>query len=134
MLENKIIDSIEPEMLEDLNEEALRGLDAWFEMQSKITGMSTEVQFVTDEQKRPLLVVGAFRPTLMSSYLEIWVLATKNLQPRHLREGLRKFREWRKNEPRKLYARCRNPAASRFAEFFGFRHVGEEDGVQIYEA
>ena len=122
------------ELMNDLNESASFGLSAWKALSGYVLRMSSPV-YTVYEGETPLLIIGAFKPSTLSGYFEVWMLGTTKFKAKHLREGRKLFLAWVHEQTKPIIARCNTLAEERFARFFGFQFVTQDTatGIKTYE-
>ena len=98
----------------------------------RFISLSPSVVYIT-EDRNPLMLVGAYRASNLSSFLEVWLLSTRYLHARHAREARPAFKAWVRDQNSRIVARCNNPVAQRFLNFFGFEIIEELDNVIFAE-
>lgn len=136
MIKTEKINYIPQELLDNLNPIACTDIDSWTKIAEFVLGLSAEVRYVTDEANRPLLLIGAFRQSLVAKELEIWMLGSSFIRPRFLRDFRKVFLDWRREREEKVFARIRAGQGERFVKFMGFEEVGpspDDKDTIIYE-
>ena len=119
------------ELLECLNE--VGRLGGWDRLSSYLA-FTVDSAYVKDDSGRPILFIGAYQPSYLAYYKEVWLLASEHLRPHHLPELRRLMRDWIASQSHKIVARCIDDKALRFANLMGFRPTVTENGVTILEA
>lgn len=96
--------------------------------------LAVDNRYVINEKGEPLLLIWAYRPTLLSPYLELNMIATKYLSVAYVRECREILWEWVDRQTVPVYARCDSAVTGRFLKFMGLTKVNDSYGVYQYEA
>ena len=129
MILEKGVVTFPPELLEEANALAKA---AGFSMLSSYLAMSPENAYVREDDGRPLLLVGAFRPSFLSSYKEVWLVASIHFRAWHVKESRKLLWEWLREQDLDIFVRCAQPQAARFAEIMGFKLRERDATTSIY--
>lgn len=129
MIKIKPADRVPARLIEDAN--------PFFFMKAtveKFFALSSERVYVEDEQDRPLLLIGAFRPSLFSPYKELWMVGTKHLRLEHIKIGRDLVWFWVREQEVPVYARAETRSTARFLQFMGFTKIEQTGNTIQFEA
>ncbi len=131
MIKYEFVHEMPPELLKNLSETTLAGRSISY-AKTFLTA-SNETWYLTENGK-PLLLIGSFAPSLLSSYRELWMYGTTFFKARHAREIRPVYKSWLGKQTRSVRAQCFQPAAARFLRFMGFEFIQNNGQFKMYEA
>ena len=99
---------------------------------ASLLAMSYDNRYLWDESG-PLLLIGAFKGSLLSDRVELWMIATSNFKLQHIFRARKMLREWLRTQSDRITARTANCSAEQFLRYMGFVKVETQGEYTIYE-
>ena len=132
MIVEKHFDHVPPDLLPVANEVAK--LAGGLEKLTSYIAFSKENAYIKDDLGRPVLFVGAFAPSFLTPYKEVWIVLSEYLNLGDLRELRSMLREWLDTQTHKVIVRCFDEKSIRFAKVMGFEPVRKDGAITLMEA
>lgn len=130
---------IKSEHVTDVPDELLNHLGEYARTRSighlkSCLAVAVDNRYITDGDGRPILLVWGYRPTLLSAYIEMGMVASEYFNARHAKACRPLVWEWIRQQSLPVYAACDTKMTARFLKFIGFTPMEELDGKLKYEA